>query len=134
MSKLALFHKVHLITKSTRPLRLLPTGLLYLASADGTFGARIGSNCPEISGTVPDFLPLSRVPEGRIDCPGCKLDSCSMSSFYTTGDQKPRVELLATVSLFACCSQLLGIQSVTTKNLIAGREKKAWSLVFNPFA
>ena len=56
-----------------------------------------------------------------------------MSSFYTTGDQKPRVQLLATVSLVASCSQLPGIQSVTTNNLIAGRAqslKKTWSLVF----
>ena len=52
---------------------------------------------------------------------------------YTTGDQKPRVQLLATVSLVASCSQLLGIQSVTTKNLITGCAqslKRAWSLVF----
>jgi len=27
-------------------------------------GESIGSNCPGISGTVLDFLPLSRVPEG----------------------------------------------------------------------
>jgi len=50
-------------------------------------GEHIGSNSPGISGTVPDFLPLSRIPEGLTICPGSKLDSCSMSRFYTTGDQ-----------------------------------------------
>ena len=29
----------------------------------------IGSNCPEISGTVQDFLSLSRVPERCVNCP-----------------------------------------------------------------
>jgi len=78
----------------------------------------------------PGFLAFVPGPEGRIVCPGSKLNSCSMSSFYTTGDQKPRVELLATVSLVASCCQLLGIQSLTTNNLIAGHAQKAWSLVF----
>jgi len=41
----------------------------------------IGSNCPRISGTVTDFLPLSRVLEGFIVCPGSKLVSCTMSRF-----------------------------------------------------
>ena len=41
----------------------------------------IGSNCPGISGTVPDFLSLSRVPEGPIFCPRSKLGSCTMSHF-----------------------------------------------------
>ena len=45
------------------------------------FRLYIGSNCPGISGTVPDFLPLSRVPEGPIVCPGSKLGSCTMSHF-----------------------------------------------------
>ena len=44
----------------------------------------IGSNCPGISGTVSDLLPLSRVPEGPIVCPGSKLGSCTM-------DNKPQV-------------------------------------------
>ena len=68
----------------------------------------IGSNCPRISGTVPDFLPLSRVPEGPIVCPGSKLGSCTMSHF------------------------LLQVIRMTANNLIAGRAqslKKAWSLV-----
>ena len=30
----------------------------------------IGSNCPGISGTVPDLLTLSLVPDGSIFCPG----------------------------------------------------------------
>ena len=30
----------------------------------------IGSNCPGISGTVPDYKNLSRVPECYVKCPG----------------------------------------------------------------
>ena len=30
----------------------------------------IGSNCPGISGTVPDYKNLSRVPERYVKCPG----------------------------------------------------------------
>jgi len=30
----------------------------------------IGSNCPGISGTVPDYRNLSRVPERYVKCPG----------------------------------------------------------------
>ena len=36
---------------------------------------RIGSNCPGISGTVPDFSKLSLVPEGVTKGPGSRLDS-----------------------------------------------------------
>ena len=32
--------------------------------------ATIGSNCPGISGTVPDYKNLSRVPEHYVKCPG----------------------------------------------------------------
>ena len=35
----------------------------------------IGSNCPGISGTVPDFSKLSLVPEGVTTGPGSRLDS-----------------------------------------------------------
>ena len=35
----------------------------------------IGSNCPGMSGTVPDLWTLSRVPEGFTICPGCGPDS-----------------------------------------------------------
>ena len=35
----------------------------------------IGSNCPGISGTVPDLLTLSLVPEGLPICPGRSLIS-----------------------------------------------------------
>jgi len=68
-----------------------------------------GSNCPGISGTVPDFLPLSWIPEGLIVCPGSKLVSCTMSRFYYRWLEWtiPRVELLAR------SSHLLIIQSVT---------------------
>jgi len=41
----------------------------------------IGSNSPGIFKTVPDFLPLPRVLEGPIVCPGSKLGSCTMSRF-----------------------------------------------------
>ena len=34
-----------------------------------------GSNCPGISGTVPDFSKLSLVPEGVTTGPGSRLDS-----------------------------------------------------------
>ena len=37
--------------------------------------ATIGSNCPGMSGTVPDLWTLSRVPEGFTICPGCGPDS-----------------------------------------------------------
>ena len=32
------------------------------------YASIIGSNCPGISGTVPDFKHLSRVPEGSATC------------------------------------------------------------------
>ena len=38
-------------------------------------GLTIGSNCPGISGTVPDLLTLSLVPEGLPICPGRSLIS-----------------------------------------------------------
>ena len=44
-----------------------------VSSSSHAKGVCIGSNCPGISGTVPDFLPLSRVPESPILCPGSKL-------------------------------------------------------------
>jgi len=36
-------------------------------------GYSIGSNCPGISGTVPDFKNLSRIPERYGNCPGREL-------------------------------------------------------------
>ena len=43
----------------------------YFSSLD----CGIGSNCPGISGTVPDLLTLSLVPEGLPICPGRSLIS-----------------------------------------------------------
>ena len=39
----------------------------------------IGSNCPGISGTVPDYKNLSRVPERYVKCPGSRQENCKGS-------------------------------------------------------
>ena len=38
----------------------------------------IGANRPETSGTVTDFLPVSRVPHGSLLCPGNKTNSSDL--------------------------------------------------------
>ena len=45
---------------------------IHLQGIPGIF---IGSNCPGISGTVPDFWNLSQVMERYVNCPGRVLSS-----------------------------------------------------------
>ena len=44
--------------------------VLHLQLQGFSTSASIGSNCPGISGTVPDYKNLSRVPERYVKCPG----------------------------------------------------------------
>ena len=57
--------------------RITPSNPFSTTGVDycGPFTYSIGSNCPGISGTVPDLLTLSLVPEGVPICPGRSLIS-----------------------------------------------------------
>jgi len=44
-------------------------------SCQSTAELSIGSNCPGISGTFPDYKKLARVPERYLKCPGRVLTS-----------------------------------------------------------
>ena len=53
----------------------LKSSQMFTEECFSTKDDAIGSNCPGISGTVPDLLTLSLVPEGLPICPGRSLIS-----------------------------------------------------------